>query len=388
MGVGMRWGFDEYGRQPRLDRRPWAPGAMEAFGFDLWVHHYVPKASIQANRDEIREIDAWCGQRGLTWLLNVEDANWKAGFVDERGRDWYNHGDGRHHFRFPDELLETLGACQHLEGLLYDEAAHMQGCANRMAEGIDQPWVYDPEARGDTLAGAADAFAVAAGELAALHAAYGIRLYTEHVFPVMYHGFARAGWVAATKVLKENWSPAYLACAMGAALQYGTPLWVTPDLWGMSGYPGHSVDEYRSALLLAYHLGGIASIRGFTYDHAGDAQGSWCMTRRPYDVEWRGEEMVARAMCGQLPRGNVARPASGGIIRSEGWIVGPGALVAAGSVIRASGLALEQPDRELAAGVASAIAGRGPGRLAELARRHQSRDGASALLPVGRRGGV
>ena len=291
MGVGMRWGFDEYGRQPRLDRRPWAPEAMEAFGFDLWVHHYLPKASIQANRDEIREIDAWCGQRGMTWLLNVEDANWKAGFVDERGRDWYNQADGRHYFRFPDELLETLGACQHLEGLLYDEAAHMQGCANRMAEGIDQPWVYDPEARGDTLAEAADAFTGAVGELATLHAAHGIRLYTEHVFPVMYHGFARAGWVAATKVLKENWSPAYLACAMGAALQYGTPLWVTPDLWGMSGYPGHSVAEYRSALLLAYHLGadGLYT-ESFTYDHDKSGQGSLVHDRGDaYDVTPYGE---------------------------------------------------------------------------------------------------
>ena len=273
MGVGMRWGFDEYGRQPRLDRRPWAAEAMEAFGFDLWVHHYLPKASIQANRDEIREIDAWCGQRGMTWLLNVEDANWKAGFVDERGRDWYNHGDGRHYFQFPDELLETLGACQHLEGLLYDEAAHMQNCANCMAEGIDQPWVYDPA--GDRLDGAADAFAEAAAELAAHHAAYGLALYSEHVFPVLFHELSRGGWTAATKILKENWSPAYIACAMGAALQYGTELWITPDLWFMEDYPGHDAETYRSALLLAYHLGADAIYtENLAYDHRGAGAGS------------------------------------------------------------------------------------------------------------------
>ena len=289
MGVGMRWGFDEYGHDQRLDRRPWAKAAMEAFGFDLWVHHYRPLESIQANRAAIQEIDAWCGQRGMTWLLNVEDANWKAGFVDEHGRDWYNRADGRHYYLFPEELLEALGACQHLEGLLYDEAAHMQLCANRMAEGIDQPWVYDPA--GDALVDAADAFAEAVGKLAALHAAYGIRLYTEHVFPVMFHGFARAGWTAATKVLKENWSPAYIACAMGAALQYGTPLWITPDLWGMSGYPGHSVEEYRSALLLAYHLGADAIYtESFTYDHEKRGQGSLVHDRgEAYDVTPYGE---------------------------------------------------------------------------------------------------
>jgi len=289
MGVGMRWGFDEYGHDQRLDRRPWANAAMEAFGFDLWVHHYRPLESIQANRAAIQEIDAWCGQRGMTWLLNVEDANWKAKFVDERGRDWYNHADGRHYYLFPEELLEALGACQHLEGLLYDEAAHMQGCANKIAEGIDQPWVYDPA--GDALVDGADAFAEAVGELAALHARYGIRLYTEHVFPVMFHGFARAGWTAATKVLKENWSPAYIACAMGAALQYGTPLWITPDLWGMSGYPGHSVEEYRSALLLAYHLGAdCIYTESFTYDHEKRGQGSLVHDRgEGYDVTPYGE---------------------------------------------------------------------------------------------------
>ena len=289
MGVGMRWGFDEYGHDQRLDRRPWANAAMEAFGFDLWVHHYRPLESIQANRAAIQEIDAWCGQRGMTWLLNVEDANWKAKFVDERGRDWYNHADGRHYYLFPEELLEALGACQHLEGLLYDEAAHMQGCANKIAEGIDQPWVYDPA--GDALVDGADAFAEAVGELAALHARYSIRLYTEHVFPVMFHGFARAGWTAATKVLKENWSPAYIACAMGAALQYGTPLWITPDLWGMSGYPGHSVEEYRSALLLAYHLGAdCIYTESFTYDHEKRGQGSLVHDRgEGYDVTPYGE---------------------------------------------------------------------------------------------------
>jgi hypothetical protein len=275
MDDGIRWGFDEYGHDQRLDQRPWAAEAMDAFGFDVWVHHYRPLESIQGNIDAIREIDAWCGERGMTWLLNVEDANWKAGFVDENGRDWYNRDDGRHYFLFPDEVLPALGACEHLQGLLYDEAAHMQGCGNQMAEGIDKPWVYDPEARGDALEDAADAFVEAVSELAALHERHGIALYTEHVFPVMYHGFARAGWIAATKVLKENWSPAYLACAMGAALQYDTPLWVTPDLWGLGGYPGHSVEEYRSALLLAYHLGADAIYtESLTFDHENRGLGS------------------------------------------------------------------------------------------------------------------
>ena len=142
----IRWGFDDAGNPGRLDTLPWASAAMEEFGFDLWSHHYHPLKSIQENTTAIREIDAWCRERQITWLMNVEDANWKAGFVDENGMDWYNHADGRHYFLLPEALLSALAECECLGGLLYDEVAHMQNAANVMAEGIDMPWVYDPSA--------------------------------------------------------------------------------------------------------------------------------------------------------------------------------------------------------------------------------------------------
>ena len=114
---------------------------------------------------------------------------------------------------------------------------------------LDAPWIFDP--KGHNLEGASKGFTGAVQEIEKLHAKHGVRLSTEHVFPVLFHGFARARWTAGTKILKENWSPAYIACALGAALQYDTEFWVTPDLWGLDGYPSHSPDEYRSALLLA-----------------------------------------------------------------------------------------------------------------------------------------
>src|SRR5690606_15596274 len=72
---------------------------------------------------------------------------------------------------------------------------------------------------------------------------------TEHVFPVLFHNYARAGFTISYKLMKESWAPMWTAAAMGAALQYGDELWSCLDLWfaGVPGnspmYPGHSPNE-------------------------------------------------------------------------------------------------------------------------------------------------
>jgi hypothetical protein len=270
----LRWGVDDAGSRPYAwPYIKWGPEVLEAFRFDLILHHYLPLPSIAQNQQFIAAMDAWCDRYGVGWIANLEHANWIASFIDENDIDWFTRPDGRHFFLFPNEVLDALGDCRRLRGLMYDEAAHMQNCANCMAQGTDQPWVYDPA--GDALEDAADRFASAVGLLAEHHAAFGIPLYTEHFFPVLFHGFARGGWTAATKILKENWAPAYIACAMGAALQYGTELWITPDLWFINDYPGHDPDTYRSALLLAYHMGAdTIYTENLAYDHEDAGRGS------------------------------------------------------------------------------------------------------------------
>jgi len=208
----LRWGFDDAGSHRRIDKLEWAPDMLEEFGFDTWIHHYAPAATVAGNLRYLDEVDGFCHEQGISWLPNIEHSNWNARYVDDQGRDWTNRPDGRHYWLFPDDVLEHLSQCASVGGIMYDEAAHTQNCANQMAEGIDQPYIYDPAH--DTLNAAADAFSAAARKMADHHARYGLKLYTEHVFPVMFHGFARGGWTAGTKVLKENWSPAYLACAM------------------------------------------------------------------------------------------------------------------------------------------------------------------------------
>ncbi len=285
----IKWGVDDAGIRPLLLDHPRAGELLEEFGFDLWVTHYpFPSPTVESNRMAIRRMDAWCADRGIKWIANLESPNFVKAHVDEQGRDWYNRPDGRHFFLFPDELLEEFGQCQALWGFMYDEAAHMQNCRNKIA-GLDQPWIFDPE--GHTLAEAAEAFTKAVAEVARIHREHGIPLSTEHVFPVLYHGFARAGWTAGTKVLKENWSPAYIACALGAALEYDTELWVTPDLWFGGSYPGHSTEEYRSALLLAYHMGADRIYtENLSYDHEQQGAGSLVLlSKDDYQVTPHGE---------------------------------------------------------------------------------------------------
>jgi len=78
---------------------------------------------------------------------------------------------------------------------------------------------------------------------------------TEHLFPVMMHTAAKAGFTISPKILKETCGPIMLAVAMGAARQYDVPLWVDVDYWWHNETIGHSVERFRSALMLAYWSG-------------------------------------------------------------------------------------------------------------------------------------
>ena len=77
----------------------------------------------------------------------------------------------------------------------------------------------------------------------------------EHVFPILYHTFARCGMVPNFKAMKENPTVLQFAAAAGAALEYGTPLWSCVDLWHRQTFPGHSPEELYHNLLFCYLAG-------------------------------------------------------------------------------------------------------------------------------------
>lgn len=254
----LAWGFDaSFG----FYREPWSADLCREFGFDLWDIYYPDHfpdedpggvTHVQRHLDAIADLDAWCSSAGLRWIANLERSNGREHCMDDRGRDWFNRGDGRHFFLFPDELLARLGRCDRLAGLKYDEGEWMQ-ISRHWYNKMDHPYMWESE--GASLEDASDLFTAAARDIAEHHRRHGVALYTENVFPVLFHNFAAAGFIPVTKILKETWSPVALAVCMGAAVQYGREFWVTPDLWGVHGYLDHSAEEYRSGLLLAYHMG-------------------------------------------------------------------------------------------------------------------------------------
>lgn len=318
----LRFGVDDAGGPHPLHEFPQTAQLFKEFGFNLWVMHFLPPAGrygtveqhlkilqdqgiafedekvpkdLAAVKRYIRRVDAWCDENKVAWIANLESANWIASYRDGLHREWYLQDDDRHFFRFPDDVLEELAASKTLLGLMFDEAEHMQNtCDPDFAKragiaGLGRPFIYDPE--GDTLEEAADKFYLAVKTEGQRYQDKGLRLFTEHVFPVLFHPFAKAGYTTAPKVLKESWSPLVIACAMGAAIQYDTELWITPDLWGMNGYPSHSPEAYRSALLLAYHLGAdCIYTENLAYDHEKKGYGSLVhFTDEGYTVTPHGE---------------------------------------------------------------------------------------------------
>jgi len=278
----LRFGVDD-ADQPLVAYTRHAKGAaiFRDLGFDCYVCHAIPRLSgakgvfstlepgseegvsrIRDVKKHVREIDAWCAGSGIAWLASLEDANYLPSWKDETGRDWYNHPEGRHFFRMPEEILEEMQSSKSLLGCMYDEAEHQQ-ISNAFEVGGSRTFLYDYS--GDALVDAADHFVAAARGYADYYRRYGLNLYTEQILPILVHSFARAGWTPGVKVLREHWAPAYLAIAMGSAIQYGTELWVSPDLWWTYGHkekakryavlPGHSPETYHSSMLLAYHLG-------------------------------------------------------------------------------------------------------------------------------------
>ncbi len=245
IGTPLLWGIDNAGSDLNYDAMD---KAIDYFGFNLVVHHYTPLKS--QNSDNLRALSNFYKKKNVRLILNLESANNDgSSFIDDNGFDWFNRPDGRHFFMFPDDVLETLATFPKGTGVMYDEAEHMQ---NRFR--MDVPYFMKQD-DASSLAEANKVFTLRMREIVDHYEKYGIDVYTEHVFPIQFHTFANAGVIPVSKVLKESCIPAYIACALGASIQYEKPFWLSPDLWFYNEYPGHNAEQYRSALLMAYHMG-------------------------------------------------------------------------------------------------------------------------------------
>ena len=178
-----------------------------------------------------------CDRLGLSYLLNFEGApiGWNP----------------------PHELKEELQQRPGFIGFILDEADHMQ--INAHWPVIDYYGYDDRHYLAETEG--LDLYAARQAVLAALrqrNAACKVAdkpAAVEFLFPGMMHTAAQAGLNVSPKILKETCGPIMLAVAMGAARQYGVDFWIDVDYWWHNEAIGHSVERFRSALLLAYWSG-------------------------------------------------------------------------------------------------------------------------------------
>ncbi|WP_168119969.1 hypothetical protein [Paenibacillus sp. HB172176] len=253
--------------------------ALRELHADFYVHHVFPGFEGQ------RELLADACQYGIDLCLGNEYGNINGPWVE-----------GTNRYDIPDAELLEAAASGRLIGILYDEPEHLQinaaqyrkdgwfphwknGDGAASSSSSEQP--LNAQARLDharecvtksvetrvkhvqaLLANAHSDSAAHAGVPGA--AASSVPLLSEQVFPVLFHAQARGGMAPCPKIMKESFQSLQLATALGAAKQYGRPMWICADLWGPDvgswftrtpGFPGHSPEEFASALRMGYYMG-------------------------------------------------------------------------------------------------------------------------------------
>jgi hypothetical protein len=214
-------------------------------GAEFYVHHVVP--TVVDHSGLLSDLTS----AGIDVVLGNEYGNINGPFVE-----------GTNRYDLPAKLVGEAATAGCLAGVLYDEPEHLQIHADQYRKDAHLPQFGQTEGLGTENAIAMIERTVRDIVDGVEHSA-GIDLpvVSEQVFPVMFHTLARAGMTPCPKVMKESFQPLQLGAALGAALQYDRQLWICADLWGPDigpwftrapGFPGHSPEEFASALRMAY----------------------------------------------------------------------------------------------------------------------------------------
>ena len=196
---------------------------------------------------------------GMGLVADFEFQNAEASRLGSNGHEWCVAPDGGHRLNPDPAFIAALASRGNLWGVVYDEFEYAISARN-----LSQWWgnklrfgchafppmkTRDAYEQGEALSDALSDYVETVKSAGAAPFA------GEHVFPVLYHAFARAGMVPNFKSMKESCTNLQFAVAAGAALQYGTELWTCVDLWYRQSFPGHSAGELYENLLFAYLAG-------------------------------------------------------------------------------------------------------------------------------------
>jgi len=193
------------------------------------------------------------------FIINFEQANFCYDLKSADGHDWANHPDGTHRTELTDELIDAFCSSGKFIGFAHDEMEH---CIINRNKSI---WLSSKGKKDiPFFVNSVDKDVLSQGELLSrqlgeyserMKRGRNISFAGEHVFPVLFHTFARNGIIPNFKSQKESFSDVQYAVAAGAALEYGTELWNCVDLWFRMTCPGHSHAEMFNNLLFSYLAG-------------------------------------------------------------------------------------------------------------------------------------
>lgn len=230
-------------------------------GVDFVLCHFDPdeKKTVEENCRIAEKAAADWKEHGVDFIANFEFLNFNEYGSTSDGFDWCNRPDGCHRLDIPDEYVKALGSSGNLLGIMYDEMEHIlinrnvsltmnrKGFKNVPLFPI--PDTKDVLEQGKILDKQLSDYASGMKNKGA------DRFLGEHVFPVLFHKFARNGIIPNFKSQKESCSNVQFSIAAGAALQYETELFNCIDLWFILTFPGHSPEEMYHNLVFSYLAG-------------------------------------------------------------------------------------------------------------------------------------
>lgn len=223
---------------------------------DFMVAHTDPhREALPVSTEKTLAAARLLDDRGIDYVANFEFQNFGHDATAPDGVEWVCNTETIHRLEIPEAYVKALSASAHFKGVMYDEFEHAiinQNVSIIMAsKGKIRKSVFalldgnDPYAQGELLDRQIGAYAK---EIKGK----GAQLFIgEHVFPVLFHTFARNGIIPNFKSQKEGVTNLHFAIAAGAAMQYDVPLWTCVDCWFRMTNPGHSADEMAFNLKFA-----------------------------------------------------------------------------------------------------------------------------------------
>lgn len=218
------------------------------------------KKSVEEFTREAKQIANEYHRAGTSYLWRCESTNWREFGIGPDGHDWYNCGKDAHRMNYPPETVRAITSVPECLGIMHDEMEH--AFINRnvsitlSSKKLSKRPLFFPLCETKDVVQAEKYYEEQFKAYADSFLANGSpRFMGEHVFPVLYHLFARVGITPCYKQQKESYSNIQAIIAGGASLQYDTELWTCIDMWYRLTYPGHSPNELKNNLLFSYLIG-------------------------------------------------------------------------------------------------------------------------------------